>query len=316
MHDTPPHRRPGGVVFAKSGTMSVKRRREMRRALLMMAPALVIVLAIYLYPAIFTMVLSFSHFDIVRLRLDRFAGLDNYLDLFSNPAFLNATLRTVYFGCLIALSATILGFLIALLLDRKFYGRAIVRVVVVLPWAVPPVVSGVLWGQMFHADIGFVNAVLERLGLIDRYQIWLGDGWTALHVIAVAEIWKAIPFTVLFILAGLQSLPRHVFESAAVDGASIGQSFRDMLLPLMMPILIPLALVQFVWAMKAFDTIFVLTRGGPAGGTTTLNYFVYNEAFQAFDLGSASAAAYVLLLVTLCVVLLISVLRRFVVPIQ
>ena len=108
---------------------------------------------------------------------------------------------------------------------------------------------------MFHADIGFVNALLQRAGIIDQYQIWLGDGWTALHVIAIAEIWKAIPFTTLFLLAGLQSLPKQVFESASVDGATAGQRFRHMMLPLMAPIAIPLALIQFVWAMKAFDTI-------------------------------------------------------------
>ncbi|MDE0111007.1 MAG: sugar ABC transporter permease [Albidovulum sp.] len=288
-----------------------KRRREVRRALLMVAPAVLLVATIYLYPALYTLTLSFAKFDMVRLTIGSSVGFGNYADLLNNSAFVDATLRTIYFGLLIAVSATVIGFLIALLLDQKFYGRTVVRVVVVLPWAVPPVVAGVLWGQMFHADVGFVNALLTRVGLIDRYQIWLGSGWSALHVIAIAEIWKAIPFMVLFLLAGLQSLPRHVFEAASVDGASAGQRFRHMMMPLMMPIVIPLALIQFVWAMKAFDTIFVLTRGGPAGGTTTLNYFVYREAFQTFDLGRASAAAYVLLLVTLFVVLLSTLFRRF-----
>ena len=277
----------------------------------MITPALLLVAGIYAYPAVFTLTLSVSEFDLVRLRLGEFVALQNYADLFATPGFADTVLRTIYFGLVIAVATTILGFLIALLLDQPFRGRGFLRVMVILPWAVPPVVAGVLWGQMFHADVGFINAILTRLGLIDSYRIWLGDGWRALHVIAVAEIWKAIPFMVIFFLAGLQSLPRQVFEAAAVDGASTGQRFRHILLPLMLPVAIPLILIQFVWAMKAFDTIFVLTRGGPAGQTTTLNYYVYREAFQSFDLGRASAAAYTLLLVTLLAVLVVVLARRF-----
>ncbi|MEQ8729771.1 MAG: sugar ABC transporter permease [Roseitalea porphyridii] len=280
-------------------------------SLLLVAPALVLVAGIFLYPAVFTLTLSVTEFDMVRLQIGEFVGLENYARLLANPGFIDTIWRTIYFGLLISVAATVFGFLIALLLDQKFAGRTVLRVVVVLPWAVPPVVAGVLWGQMFHADVGFVNALLYRVGLIDQYRIWLGDGWTALHVIAIAEIWKAIPFMVLFFLAGLQSIPQQLFEAAAVDGATVWQRFRYVLLPLMVPIAIPLILIQFVWAMKAFDTIFVLTRGGPAGSTTTLNYLVYREAFQSFDLGRAAAAAYVLLLVTLFVVLVMSVVRHY-----
>ncbi|MCY4461930.1 MAG: sugar ABC transporter permease [Albidovulum sp.] len=310
-HSVHGRRRNGGVDHINFERTSKRRQREILRAALMIAPSLLLVGGVYLYPVFFTLALSFAEFDMVRLELGRFVAAENYIRLIENPEFVSATLRTIYFGFLIAIPATVFGFLIALLLNQRFYGRTLVRVVVVLPWAVPPVVAGVLWGQMFHADVGFVNALLQRAGLIDQYRIWLGDGWTALHVIAVAEIWKAIPFTALFLLAGLQSLPKQVFESASVDGATVGQRFRHMMLPLMAPIAIPLALIQFVWAMKAFDTIFVLTRGGPGGGTTTLNYFVYREAFQSFDLGRASAAAYVLLLVTLFAVLLATLFRRF-----
>jgi ABC-type sugar transport system permease subunit len=293
-------------------TVSMKRRGEQMLGLLMAGPALLVVLGIYLYPAVFTLVLSFADYDLVRLSIKRFVGFANFSSLAGNPAFVQATLRTIYFGLLVSAVTTVLAFLIALLLDQKFYGRGLLRVFVVLPWAVPPVVAGVLWGQMFHADVGFVNAMLFQLGLIDSYRIWLGDAWTALHVIAIAEIWKAIPFMVLFFLAGLQSLPQQVFEAAAVDGATATERFRYILVPLMTPVAIPLMLIQFVWSMKAFDTIFVLTRGGPAGGTTTLNYFVYQEAFQSFNLGRASAAAYILLLVTLLTVAVFAFIRIYV----
>jgi multiple sugar transport system permease protein len=290
------------------------RRRETAISSALVAPALVLVAGIYLYPAVFTLLLAFAEFDMAALEIGRWVGFANFQSLLSTPGFVDAVWRTIYFGLLIAAGSTLAGFLIALLLNQEFHGRALLRVVVVLPWAVPPVVAGVLWGQMFHADVGFVNALLFRLGLIDSYRIWFGDGRTALHIIALAEIWKAIPFMVLFILAGLQGLPPQLHEAAAVDGATPLQHFRHIVLPLMLPVLIPLMLIQFVWAMKAFDTIFVLTRGGPAGQTTTLNYFVYVEGFQSFDLGRASAAAYSLLVVTLAVVLVVTVLRRLAAP--
>lgn len=298
---------PSGTAVSRQGWV----RRETVFALALVAPALVLVIGIFLYPAVSTLALSFADYDMARLSIRRFVGLDNYAYLFNNPNFIEVTLRTAYFGLFVSLMTTFIAFMIALLLDQQFFGRGIVRVAVVLPWAVPPVVAGVLWGQMFHADIGFVNAVLYRLGLIDRYVIWLGDGRMALHVIAVAEIWKSVPFMVLFFLAGLQSVPRQLFEAAAVDGATAWQRFRFILVPMMVPIAIPLMLIQFVWAMKAFDTIFVLTRGGPAGGTTTLNYYVYQEAFQNFNLGRAAAAAYVLLALTLLLVLLVTLARRY-----
>ena len=273
-------------------------------------PSLILVFVTYLYPAIFTFVISFAEYDIVRLNIKKFVQFKNFQYLINNAFFNSAVLRTVYFGLVICLFTTIFSFLIAILLNEKFVGKALLRVMIVLPWAVPSVVSGVLWGQMFHADTGFLNALLYKSGIISEYKIWLADPLIALHIIAVAEIWKAIPFMTLFFLSGLQSLPSEAFEAASVDGANVFQRFFYILFPLMLPIAIPLFLIQFVLAMKSFDTIFVLTRGGPGGGTTTLNYFIYKEAFETFNLGRASAAAYVLLIITLSVVLIPSISKR------
>ena len=273
-------------------------------------PSLILVFVTYLYPAIFTFVISFAEYDIVRLNIKKFVQFKNFQYLINNAFFNSAVLRTVYFGLIICLFTTIVSFLIAILLNEKFVGKALLRVMIVLPWAVPSVVSGVLWGQMFHADTGFLNALLYQSGIISEYKIWLADPLIALHIIAVAEIWKAIPFMTLFFLSGLQSLPSESFEAASVDGANVFQRFFYILFPLMLPIAIPLFLIQFVLAMKSFDTIFVLTRGGPGGGTTTLNYFIYKEAFETFNLGRASAAAYVLLIITIAVVLIPSISKK------
>ena len=294
--------------------LSFKFSRENILAFSLILPSLILVFITYLYPAIFTFIISFAEYDIVRLKIKKFIQFKNFEFLINNSLFTSAVLRTIYFGLLICIFTSIFSFLIALLLNEKFIGKAFLRVMIVLPWAVPSVVSGVLWGQMFHADTGFLNALFYQLGLISTYKIWLADPLIALHIIAIAEIWKAIPFMTLFFLSGLQSLPSEAFEAAAVDGANVFQRFFYILFPLMLPIVIPLFLIQFVLAMKSFDTIFVLTRGGPGGGTTTLNYFIYQEAFETFNLGRASAAAYVLLIITLAVVLIPSI-SRYVVKI-
>ena len=202
---------------------------------------------------------------------------------------------------MLCLATVILSFSIALLLNKTFLGRGLVRVTVLLPWAVPPVASGVLWVQMFHAEFGFLNGFLRALGA-DGDVIWLGGQVIALHSVLVAEVWRWIPFATIFILAGLQLVPKTVREAAAIDGAGSWRSFRHITLPLMLPVIVPVVIFLFVWAMKVFDTIFVLTRGGPSRATTTLNFLVYRQGFEQFDFGSASATAYLLSALTVLVI--------------
>jgi multiple sugar transport system permease protein len=272
------------------------------------APALVLVGGVYAYPAITTFAFSVGDLDLASFRVVRSVGLAHYLAALADQAFHATTVRTIYFACAVVLLTVVAAFPIAVLLNQRFWGRGLVRVVVLLPWAVPPVVSGVLWGQMFHAQSGFINGLIRALGGTGDI-IWLGDATLALHAIIVAEVWRAIPFATLFLLAGLQTLPVSAFEAAQIDGASPWARFRYLTLPLMWPIILPVMIVQFVWAMKAFDIIFVLTRGGPRLGTTTLNYLVYQEAFQNLRFGAAAATAYILSLVTLLVIAALGYLR-------
>lgn len=274
----------------------------------LVAPALLVVLGVYGYPAAVTLAFSFGELDLQTFRIDRWVGLAHYATALADPAFVAAAGRTIYFAGLSVVLTVVVAFPIALLLNQRFRGRGLVRVVVLLPWAVPPVVSGVLWGQMFHAESGFINGLIRALGGAGS-TVWLGDAVLALHAVVVAEVWRALPFATLFLLAGLQTLPASAFEAAAIDGASTWQRFRYLTLPLMVPILLPVAIVQFVWAMKAFDIIFVLTRGGPRMGTTTLNYLVYLQAFEQLRFGPGAATAYILSLVTLAVIAVLGLLR-------
>ena len=279
-----------------------------RFALLLATPALLVVAAVYLYPALLTLVFSVGEVDLATFAVDRFVGFQHYQMVLRDPTLQAVAGRSVYFGGLVALLTLVLGFAIALLLSRPFIGRGLLRVVVLLPWAVPPVVSGVLWGQIYAAEYGFLNGFLRTLGGGGR-TIWLGEPTLALHALIVAEAWRALPLSALFLLAGLQTLPDGIYEAAAIDGAGVWRRFRDMTLPLMMPIALPVLIFQFVAASKAFDVIYVLTRGGPGNGTTTLNYLVYQQAFERLEFGPASATAYTLTILTLLIIGVFAFLR-------
>lgn len=281
-------------------------RRDRRRGRLiaaaMVAPAVLLVGGVYAYPAVSTLLYSVAKIDLSpRFRIERLVWLRNFINQLTSDAFWEATWITIYFGVMLCLVTVVCSFLIALLLNRTFLGRGLVRVTVLLPWAVPPVASGVLWVQMFHAEFGFLNGLIRTFGG-EGNIIWLGSSTIALHSVLIAEVWRWIPFATLFILAGMQIVPKAVREAAAIDGAGPLRSFRHVTLPLMLPVVVPVVIFLFVWAMKVFDTIFVLTRGGPSRGTTTLNFLTYRQGFEQFDFGSAAATAYLLSALTVAVI--------------
>jgi multiple sugar transport system permease protein len=287
-----------------------RRHSETWLAVAFVAPTVIVVGGVYLYPAVMTLLYSFAELDVASLSIESFVGLENFLGALASEESRAAILRTLYFGVVIVLLTTVFSFLIALLLKENFRGRGFLRVIVLLPWALPPVVSGVLWSQMFNADFGFINGLIRAFGG-EGDIVWLGDPVLALHAIIVAEVWRWMPFATLFILAGLQTIPDPLYEAASVDGANAWHRFRRITVPLMWPVLVPVTIFLFIWAMKAFDTIFVLTRGGPAMSTTTLNYLVYREAFEEFSFGEASAIAYILSLLTLFVIAVLALFRRW-----
>ncbi len=274
---------------------------ETRVALALVAPTLIAVVGLFLYPLGLTLVFSFGRVDLATFSVAEFVGFSNYMRIIRDPSFQAIALRTVYFGAFISLATTIIAFLFSLLLNQAFWGRGIVRVAVIVPWAVPSVVAGILWGQMFNAQHGFINGLIRVLGG-EGGTIWLGEPMLALHAIIIAETWRGLPLATLVLLAGLQMLPSSVYEAADVDGATAWQKFRHVTIPLMWPLLLPLLILQFVFAMKSFDIIFVLTGGGPRMGTTTLNYYVYQRGLEAFRFGDAAAAAYILTILMLLVI--------------
>ena len=196
-----------------------------------------------------------------------------------------------------------LAICIAILLNRKFHGRTIARVLLLVPWAVPPVVNGIMWKLIFHGSIGIANTILKDLGIIKVNVQWLSDPTAAMNILVFAETWKLLPFLCLLMLAALQGIPQSLYRAAAIDGAGAWNTFWRITLPNIRGPLMFALIVQSMWSLKVFDTIYVLTggSGGPAGGTTTINFLAYLVNFSNLDRGYGSAMAAGIMILVLVV---------------
>jgi len=284
-------------------------KKEKRLAWLFVLPTLTLVVGVYAYPILTTLVYSVTTIDIATYTIREFVGLGNFQYIISNEFFSPTLIRTIYFGMMVVVMTILLAIGVSLLININFKGNKILKIIILLPWAVPPVVSGVMWSQMFQYEFGFINKIIKIFGG-QGDTIWLGSPTLALHVLIITEIWRWLPFATLFIFAAMQTIPRSVIEAAAIDGAGYFKTVKGVILPIIVPGIIPVAIFLFVSAMKAFDTIFVLTAGGPRSGTTTLNYLVYLQGFQQFKFGRAAATAYILTFVILAVIFTMFLVNR------
>jgi ABC-type sugar transport system permease subunit len=187
-----------------------------------------------------------------------------------------------------------LGILVALLLNQKFFGQNVLRAVILIPWAVPTIVNGALWQWIYQANFGALNGLLLQFGLIDGPVLWLGSPQLALNMVIVADTWKVLPFCAITFLAGLQTIPHELYEAAEVDGAGIWHRFVDVTLPHLLPVILIIFVLRTVESFRAFDIIYQLTQGGPAGGTTVLAYEAYLTSFLKLQFGYGSAISLII----------------------
>lgn len=270
-------------------------RRRLRLGLWFTMPAVLILLTVLAYPIIASFVLSFQRIRFAGQGLDReFIGLANYAELLTNQAFRDALFRSVYFTLFEVISVLILAMFVALLLNHPFGRHAFFRVVLLVPWALAPVANAVLWKWIYNANYGILNYILLSLGLIENNVVWLGKPWLALNMILLADVWKAVPFIALLLLAGLQNIPNHLYRAARLDGANAWQQFVHVTLPGIKTTIVISVVLQSIWALKVFDLIYVLTKGSPADSTVLLNYLAWRETFSNLDIGYGAAIANVL----------------------
>lgn len=263
------------------------------------SPAILLLLAIVLYPFVYSFWLSLHAYNLRQPARTRFVGFDNYAEILARDQFWAAAGNTAIF-CAGSIGLTvILGTLLALLLNEAFPGRAILRAVMLLPWAIPPVVNGLIWQWLLDGQHGLVNAVLLGVGILDEARPWLSATSTAMAALVVAQVWNHVPFVAVVMLAALQTVPEELYDSARVDGANLFQRFRFVTLPWLSHALLLVLVTQTMVALRTFDIIYVLTGGGPGNATTVLAWLTYTTTFSLTDFGRGNAYAYIIAVVTM-----------------
>ncbi len=272
----------------------------------MLLPALAVVGGVVGYPFVRTLYLGFFRAPLLG-RTRTFVGLGNYLHAFERPEFRAAVGHTLYFTVGSIGLELVLGVAVALFLNRAFVGQRFLRALLILPLALPTVVNAVMWRWIYNPEYGALNALLTQTHILGGYRSWLGAPGIAMNMIIVADVWKNFTLVALLVLAALQTIPVELHDAARVDGAGALQRLRYITLPGIRPALLVALVLRTVEALKVFDIIYVMTRGGPASSTKTLSFLVYEEAFSFLHLGSA--AAYAFLTVALIMVFVIVYIR-------
>jgi ABC-type sugar transport system permease subunit len=256
---------------------------------LLTVPMLASLLAVSLYPVLRTIWLAFTNTSL-ETQSSQFTGLANARRLFHDATFWQAWRQTLEFTAVTTVVETLLGLVIALALVKKFRGRGFVRAAVLVPWAIPTVVTARMFSWLFDQG-GLVNYLLVETHLVSQPVNFLGSTSLALPTLMVADIWKTTPFMALLLLAGLQTIPAGLDEAARIDGASAWSYFWRVRLPLLMPTLLVASLLRALDAFRVFDLPYVVTGGGPANSTQTMSTYAYNTLFSGLEIGYGSALA-------------------------
>jgi multiple sugar transport system permease protein len=274
--------------------------RERALPLLLLAPTVAVLLALSIYPLVYAVRVS--------LQVGTGAGarwtLRNFTRLASDGFFLDALWHTFIYAAAALTLELSFGLALALLLNREMRGRALFRAALLVPMMLPPVVVGVVWRLMLNPNFGAVNGTLRRFGVETEGLTWTASPGLALASVIAVDVWQWTPFMFLVLLAGLQAIPQEPYEAAMIDGAGAWRTFCDVTLPLLKPALLVALLLRTMDLLRVFDQIFILTEGGPAFATETVNLYIYRAAFRFGDFGYAAAMSFVLLVLTNAVSLL------------
>lgn len=277
-------------------------------ALLLIAPAFIVISVVVVYPLLRSLVLSFQTYDLTNPATQgRWVGFAQFITLFKNKLYIESWQHALVYGIGTVTGQFILGFTFALLLNRTSRFQNWFRGVYLLPWVLPPIAAALLWWWIFDLSHGVLNLMLRQYGIISTYIPWISNPNYAMYSVIFAAIWRWFPFDMVMLLAGLQTVDKELLDAAAVDGANRIQQFIHITLPHMRNIIIVVLLLTTIWSFQEFTMIWGITKGGPLYVTRTLNLFIFQTAFDFFRMGEASAAG--VLWLALLLILAIFVVR-------
>jgi len=280
------------------------RQQDARTAWLLLAPSLLILLGITLWPVISTLILSFFNAPTGINQTRTFVGFGNYIEMLMDQTFWETIWRTLYFTAVSVGLELGLGLAIAQLIHSKPWGWQFLRISLIIPWAVPTIVNGAMWRWIYSADFGALNGLLMALGLIKHYVPWLTLTNMAMNLVIIADVWHTMPFVALVLQAALATLPEDLDEAAAVDGANAWQRFWQIRVPLLRPAILVALIVRTVDAFRVFDIVYIITAGGPAYKTLTITYLTYLNSFSFGKQGTGAALSFLISAVTIVLALI------------
>lgn len=277
-------------MMGKKKKYSSLMRHESRDAWIMMAPAIIMLLIIAVYPVLRTFWLSLHEMVLTDPGSGYpFIGLENYMEILKDERALDSILFTLKFTVATVVLELIIGFAAALVMNKAFKGRGIVRAAILIPWAIPTSVSAMMWKFIYNDQYGLFNDVLYRLGIIDSYQAWLSTADGSFMALVITDVWKTAPYMALLILAGLQIIPEELYEAAKIDGANVFQRFRYVTIPNVKGTVLVALLFRTLDAFRVYDLVSVMTGG--ANQTESVSLYAYNNLMKFLDFGYGSALA-------------------------
>jgi multiple sugar transport system permease protein len=269
---------------------------------LFLAPATLYVLIMAVYPLVYNVQLSLRNVNARALiRGDaEFVGFDNYRRVFASSEMWQSLGFSLFYTTVSVVLILVVGFWLAMLLRRSFPGSGALRAVILLAWILPSVVSGNVFRWMFDGDTGIVNFVIRSLGYPGNVY-WLTNEYTAMFGVVIATVWSGAPLAMLLMVAGLLAISESLYEAARIDGATAWERTRHITIPMLRPVILTAAMLSFIYTFKTFDTIYIMTRGGPASATKVVPIYAYEQAFQYFRFGEGAVATTLLLIVPLAI---------------
>lgn len=273
-------------------------------------PSLLVITVVMMYPLVYTLVMGFFE-NTLFLEAPAFCGISQFKKLFADKVFIGSIKNTLVWTFGSVFFQFSLGFALALLLHQPFVkGKALIRILLMIPWVTPSIIGSAVWKWMYNADYGIINFIFCSLGLIEKNQTWLSNPNIAMWSVIAVNTWKMFPFILLMIEASLQGVSKDLKEAALIDGANVWNIFKNVTWPSIAATCYSTILLMIIWTLNAFTFIYAMTEGGPAHKTEVMAMYIYKKAFMNYDFGIASAASAVLFVLSMAVSLVYLYLTR------